>query len=100
MRIICVLLIVLQIASVVSAIRKECKLNWFVALAMEIVSLAAGVGMTVYYNDLPGKGKAPGLMYLGEFFWGAGTSVICILFLIVSIIMFALQSKKMGEKFS
>lgn len=97
MRIICVLLIILQLVSIIIAIRKKCKLNWFVALATEIVSLAAGVGMTFYYNDLPGKGEAPGLTYFGEFFWGAGTTAVSILFLIISIIMFALQSKKMGE---
>lgn len=93
-----VILIVLQLAGMISAIRKKCKRNWFLALAAETVSLAAGVGLTVYYNDLPGQGKAPGLTYFGEIFWGAGLTGICILFLVVSMILFTVQFKKMVDK--
>lgn len=94
MVIIFAIFILLQIASIIYAVKKKQKRNWGIALVCECVITAIVVGLTVYFNGLKGKGSAPGLTYFSEVMAGMGSTVVCGGILLVSIILAVVQGRK------
>lgn len=94
MVIIFVVFVLLQIASILYAVRKKQKKDWGIALGCECLITAIVVGLTIYFNGLKGKGSAPGITYFRETIAGMGSTVICGMLLVTSIVLALVQIRK------
>lgn len=61
-----IVLFILQIVLLAVSIRKKKWKLWFGLFLTELLSLLLAVGLTIYYDNLPGYGMMPGLTYFGE----------------------------------
>lgn len=88
-----VCLIVAQLVSVWRALRVGTKRQRGRAFGIEALSVVGNVLIAVWYNNLPGKGEAPGLTYLGQTVMAMGLTVVSFVILLVTIVVFVKKRK-------
>lgn len=79
-------LIVAQLVMAWMALRVGTKKQKAIALGMDVLSVIGNALIAVYYNNMPGKGKAPGLTYLGQTVVAMGLMVVSFVVLLVTIV--------------
>lgn len=87
-----VCILVVQLVSMVYGLKQK-RLEGAIGIA--ISSVVINAALSVYYNQLPGKGEAPGLTYFGETVLQMGFTLVAAVMLAILLLVVLLRKKKL-----
>ena len=75
------------------AVRVRTKKQKGIALGTDVVSVIGNALIAASYNNMPGKGEAPGITYLGQTVMAMGLTIVSFVVLLVTIAVFVKKRK-------
>lgn len=85
-------LVIAQLVMAWLAVRVRTKKQKGIALGTDVVSVIGNALIAASYNNLPGKGEAPGITYLGETVMAMGLTIVSFVVCLITIVVLKKES--------
>lgn len=89
-----ILLIALQVTGFIWAVKSRTFRQRCTLIGIELLAVLGNVGIAYRYDQLPGKGKAPGLTYFADTVIAMGLTVVGIILLVSTITAVFIRSRE------